>query len=98
MSNGLSLNYAPCYFMLDAPSGPNLDLLCIQQSGAAPICEKYSMLYFDPKHLKKGLNRGLWNFWFPFFKKKNAHLGQYWKLPKFSRLDPAHHNVELYNC
>ena len=44
--------------MLDAPSGPNLDLLCVQQSGAATICENNSMLYFDAKHLEKGFNRG----------------------------------------
>ena len=69
MSNGLSLIYAPCYSMLDAPSGPNLDLLYVQQSGTAPICENHSMLYFDAKHLQKGLNRGWSNFWFPFFKK-----------------------------
>ena len=43
--------------MLDAPSGPNLDLLCVQQSGAAPFCENYAKLYFDAKHLEKGLNR-----------------------------------------
>ena len=82
--------------MLDAPSGPNLDLLCVQQSGAAPFCENYAKLYFDTKHSEKGLNRGWWNFGFPFFK-KNAHFGQYWKLPKFSRLDPSHHNIQLYD-
>ena len=43
--------------MLDAPSGPNLDLLCVQQSGAAPFCENYAELHFDAKHLEKGLNR-----------------------------------------
>ena len=99
MSNGVSLIYAPCYSMLDATSGPNLDLLCVQQSGAAPICENYSMLYFDAKHLEKGLNRGRWSFWLPFFKEKkqNAHFGQFWKLPQFFRLDPVHHNIELYD-
>ena len=44
--------------MLDAPSGPDLDLLCVQQAGAVPICENHSMFYFDTKHLEKGLNRG----------------------------------------
>ena len=44
--------------MLDAPSGPNLDLLCVQQSGGAPIYQNYLMFYFDAKHLEKGLNRG----------------------------------------
>ena len=45
--------------MLEAPSGPNLYLLCIQQSDAAPFCENYAKLYFDTKHLEKGLNRVL---------------------------------------
>ena len=44
--------------MLDAPSGPNLDLFCVQQSGAASFCENYAKLYFDAKHLEKGWNRG----------------------------------------
>ena len=39
--------------MLDGPSGPNLDLLCIQQSGAASFCENYAKLYFDAKTLRK---------------------------------------------
>ena len=41
--------------MLDAPWGPNLDLLCVQQLGTAPFCENYAKLYFDAKHLEKGL-------------------------------------------
>ena len=44
--------------MLDIPSGPNLDLSCVQHSGAAPFCENYAKFYFDVKHLKKGLNWG----------------------------------------
>ena len=38
--------------------GPNVDLLCVRQSDAAPFCENYAKLYFDVKHLEKGLNRG----------------------------------------
>ena len=30
--------------MLDAPSGPNLDLLCIHQTSAAPFFENYAKL------------------------------------------------------
>ena len=30
--------------MLGAPSGPNQDLLCIQQTGAAPFFENYAKL------------------------------------------------------
>ena len=44
--------------MLDAPSGPNLDLLCVQQSDTASFSENYEKLYFDAKHFKKRLNRG----------------------------------------
>ena len=44
--------------MLDAPSGPNLDLLCVQQSGAGLFYEDYAKLYFNAKLLEKGLNRG----------------------------------------
>ena len=42
---------------LEATLGPNLYLLCVQQSGAAPFCENYAKLYFDAKHLEKGLIR-----------------------------------------
>ena len=31
------------------------------------------------------------------FSKKILHFGRYGKLPKFSRLDPAYHNIELYD-
>ena len=37
--------------------GPNLDLLCVRQSDAAPFCENYSKLYFNVKHLQNGVNR-----------------------------------------
>ena len=30
--------------MLDAPSGPNLDLLCAQQLGATPFCESFILV------------------------------------------------------
>ena len=50
--------------------GPNVDLLCICQSDTAPFCENYAKLYFDVKHLEKGLNRGWWNFWWWLFQKK----------------------------
>ena len=44
-------------FILDY-LGPNLDLLCIQQSDTAPFCENYAKIYLDAKHLEKGLNCG----------------------------------------
>ena len=39
-------------------SCPNLNLLCVRQSNAASFCENYAKLYFDAKHLEKGLNKG----------------------------------------
>ena len=83
--------------MLDGPSGLNVDLICIQQSGSAFFCKSYAKLYFDAKHFEKGLNKGWWNFCFPFFKKKKVCFSQYWKLSKYSILDPTHHNIELYD-
>ena len=59
----------------------NLDFLCIQQLDTAPFCENYTKLYFDAKCLEKGLNRGWWNFWWPFFLKKTNLLCQCWTLP-----------------
>ena len=38
------------------PSGPNLYLLCVWQSDAAPFSKNYAKLCFDAKHLEKGLN------------------------------------------
>ena len=38
--------------MLDAPSDPNLDIFCVQQSGSAPFCENYAKLYFDAKGIE----------------------------------------------
>ena len=38
--------------ILDTLSGPNLDLFCVQQSGAAPFCENYAKLYFDAKGIE----------------------------------------------
>ena len=38
--------------------GPNLEILCIQQSDSALSCENYAKLYFDAKHVGKALNRG----------------------------------------
>ena len=44
--------------LLSCLASPNLDLLCIWQSDAAPLFENYAELYFDTKHLEKVLNRG----------------------------------------
>ena len=39
------------------PAEHVLDLYCVRLSNAAPFCKNYTKLYFDPKHLEKGLNR-----------------------------------------
>ena len=41
--------------MLNAPSDPNLEPLCVRQLGTGPFCKNYAKLYFDAKHLEKGL-------------------------------------------
>ena len=53
------------YGNLMPPAGHILDLYRV-----APFCENYAKLYFNAKHLKRGLNREGGNFWCPFFKKK----------------------------
>ena len=95
MPNALSIVYTRCNTsLLKQPYWiplPALIVLCIQHSGAAPFWENYAKFYFDAKHLEKRLNKGVVKFLVPFFSKKNAYFGQYWKLPKFSRWDSAHH-------
>ena len=48
-------------------------LYCVRQSNVTPFCENYAKLYFDAKHLEKGLNRG---------GEESALSGQYQTLPK----------------
>ena len=50
----------------------NLDLLCTLQSDAASFCENYARLYFDTKHLEKGLMKGGKIYVAPFFFRKSA--------------------------
>ena len=63
--------------------GHILDLYCVRLLSAAHFCQNYAKLYFDAKHLEKGLNRGgVLNFWGPFFQKsvffdKSILSGQY---------------------
>ena len=38
--------------------GPSVDLLCVRESDATPFRENYAKLYFDGKHIEKGLNVG----------------------------------------
>ena len=61
------------FMFLYIKSGHILDLYCIRLLNGAPFCENYAKLYFEAKHLEKGLNfffgGGAWNFGGPFFKK-----------------------------
>ena len=45
------------YFLIKLQAGHILDLYCVRLSNAAPFCKNYAKLYFDAKHLEKGLNR-----------------------------------------
>ena len=70
-------------------AGPNVDLLCVRQSDAAPFCENYAKLYFDVKHLEKELNRGGGKiFCGHSLKTKCPFWPEYRTLPWFSRLGP----------
>ena len=46
------------YGKLTLPEGHVLDLYRVRLLNVAPFCENYTKLYFDAKHLKKGLNKG----------------------------------------
>ena len=62
-------------------TGHILDLYCFRLSNAAPFCKNYAKLYFDAKHLGKGLNRGAGlKFLGPFFQKN--------KMPFFHKKCP----------
>ena len=45
------------YGNLMLPAGHIIDLHLVRLSNAACFCKNYAKLYFDTKHLKKGLNR-----------------------------------------
>ena len=71
------------------PSGHTLDLCCVRLSNVASFCENYATLYFDAKHLEKGLNREASEIFGGFFSKKkkcpfwpisNAALN-FWNMP-----------------
>ena len=72
------------------PSGHTLDLCCVRLSNVASFCENYPSLYFDAKHLEKGLNREASEIFGAFFSKKkkkcpfwpisNAALN-FWNMP-----------------
>ena len=67
-------------------SGHILDLYCTRLSNAAPSRK----LYYDAKHLEKGLNRGVGEIFgalfskkVPFFHKKMPFLANIERCPKF---------------
>ena len=68
-------------------AGHILDLYHARLSNAAPFCENYTKLYFDAKHLKKGLNRGGRGVTFfmssVLFSKKVPFLTNIERCPKF---------------
>ena len=48
-----------CVFVVQVElAGHILDLYCIQLLNADPFCENRAKVYFDAKHLEKGLNSG----------------------------------------
>ena len=51
-------------------SGHILDLYFVRLSNSASFCENYAKLYFDAKHLEKGLNRGGGEIFGTFISKK----------------------------
>ena len=67
------------------PSGHTLDLCCVRLSNVASFCENYATLYFDAKHLEKGLNREASEIFGAFFskKKKVPFLANIERCPKF---------------
>ena len=73
-----AFSYTSSTFVFSGDSGPNLDLICVRQPDAAPVCENYAKLYLDAKHLENGL--GLVKFLVPFPFKKVSFLAnvRYW--------------------
>ena len=51
-------------------AGYILDLSCVTLSNGTLFCENYAKLYFDVKHLEKGLIRGVCEILKPVFLKK----------------------------
>ena len=71
------------YGNLMLPAGHTLDLYYIWLSNAASFCKNYTKLYFDAKHLEKGLNR--WGrFTCPFSKKSASFVYSFSFLRRWS--------------
>ena len=70
------------YFISFIFTGNVLVLYCVWLSNAAPFCENYANLYFDAKHLEKGLNTRELKFFGPFFHKKVPFLANIECCPK----------------
>ena len=70
------------YFISFIFTGHILVLYCVWLSNAAPFCENYANLYFDAKHLEKGLNTRELEFFGPFFHTKVPILANIECCPK----------------
>ena len=74
------------YENLMLPAGHIVDLYRVRLLNAAPFCKNDAKLYFDAKHLKKGLDRdgrrGVKMFGALFFKKV-PFLASIQRCPKF---------------
>ena len=100
MSNGISLVYTRCYSSLPTMLDLNQALIWTfdASDSQTPLPFMKIMQRFI---LMQNTSKRDWvgggEIFASLFFKKDAHFGQYWKLPKFSRLDPAHHNIKLYD-
>ena len=61
---------------------------CIKKLNAVPFCKNYAKLYFDAKHLEKGLVYTIFSK-SALFSRKSALFDQYQTLPQISTLGPA---------
>ena len=77
--------------------GHILDLYCVRLSNTAPFCKNYAKLYFDAKHLEKGLNRdGIFEAFFlksALFHKGVSFLANIGRCPKF-----LEYNLAALDC
>ena len=63
--------------------GPNLDLLCSQQSDGAPFCENYALSFILMQNTKKGIEYEVVKFLVLFFSKKAPILANIRQCPNF---------------
>ena len=71
------------YENLILPAGHILDLYCVRLLNVALFCENYTKLYFDAKHLEKGLNKEGGKIVGALLFKKVSFLANIERCPKF---------------